>query len=304
MARGGLTLDDLRLVRAIGAAGTLTGAARRLRIDHSTAFRRLGAIEARIGAKLFERARDGYTPTPAGEAAVTAAHRILDDVAALEQRLAGEDLRPSGTVRLTTTDTLVELVTPVLATLRAEHPEITVDLVIANDFFTLTKRDADVALRPADVAPEALVGRRLAALATAPYAGPSYLAGHRGGLADHDWLGFEDSLGHLLSARWLSAHVPAERIVQRANSLVALREAARAGLGVAALPCYLGDPDPGLTRMAPPIAEMEVSLWLLVHPSLRRVARVRVVLDALAAALARQRPLVEGRGLPYHPVSF
>ena len=82
--------------------------------------------------------------------------------------------------------------------------------------------------------------------------------------------------------------------MQRANSLVALREAARAGLGVAALPCYLGDPDPGLRRVAPPIAEMEVSLWLLVHPSLRRVARVRVVLDAIAAALARKRPLVEG----------
>jgi molybdate transport repressor ModE-like protein len=298
MTRGGLSLDDLRLVRAIGAAGTLTGAARRLRIDHSTAFRRLGAIEDRIGAELFERARGGYTPTPAGEAAVTAGRRILDDVAALEQRLAGADLRPSGTVRLTTTDTLVELATPVLAALREEHPEITVDLVVANDFFTLTERDADIALRPAAVAPEALVGRRLAGLATAPYASPSYLAGRPAGLADHDWLGFGDSLGHLLSARWLSAHVPAERIAQRANSLVALREGARAGLGVAALPCYLGDPDPGLRRVAPPIPEIPVSLWLLVHPSLRRVARVRVVLDALAAALARQRPLVEGAAVP------
>ena len=295
MAQSGLSLDDLRLVRAIGAAGSLTGAARRLRIDHSTAFRRLGAIEARTGARLFERARGGYAPTPAGEAAMTTARRVLDDLAALEQRLAGEDLRPSGTVRLTTTDTLVELVTPILAALRDEHSEITVDLVVANSFFTLTTRDADVALRPAAAAPEELVGRRLAALATAPYAAPCYLAHRRGSLADHDWLGFDDSLGHLLSARWLSAHVPPERIVQRANSLVALREAARAGLGVTALPCYLGDTDPGLRRVAPPIAEMEVSLWLLVHPSLRRVARVRVVLDAIAASLARQRPLVEGR---------
>ena len=72
-------------------------------------------MEARLGAELFERARDGYAPTSAGEAAVAAAGRILDALTALEQRLAGEDLRPAGTVRFTTTDTLVELITPILA---------------------------------------------------------------------------------------------------------------------------------------------------------------------------------------------
>jgi molybdate transport repressor ModE-like protein len=78
--QGSFSLDDLRLVRAIGEAGTLTGAARRLEVDHSTAFRRLGAVERRLGAHLFERARDGYTPTPAGEAALAAATRILEDL--------------------------------------------------------------------------------------------------------------------------------------------------------------------------------------------------------------------------------
>ena len=90
----------------------------------------------------------------------------------LERRLAGEDLRPSGTVRVTTTDTLLDLIGPILARLRAEHPEITIELVVANSFFTLTKRDADIAIRPVAAAPENLVGRRLAALATAPYAAP------------------------------------------------------------------------------------------------------------------------------------
>ncbi|CAN7635479.1 LysR family transcriptional regulator [Bradyrhizobium sp. LjRoot220] len=288
--------DDLRLVRAISTAGTLTGAARALKVDHSTAFRRLCAIEARLDAKLFERARQGYTPTQAGEMAIAAGTRILAELVDLERRLAGEDLRPSGIVRLTTTDTLIDVIAPVLAALRTEHPGIIVELIAANTFFTLTRREADIALRPAIAAPEGLAGRRLATVSTAPYASAAYLA--RCGkkpLRDYDWLGFEDSLGHLRSARWVSANVPDERIVLRANSLLALRSAAAAGLGVAALPCYLADPAAELRRVTTPLPDMEGSLWLLTHPDLRKVARIRTVLDFMADALLRQRGLIEGK---------
>jgi DNA-binding transcriptional LysR family regulator len=294
--RDSLALDDLRLVRAIGEAGTLTGAARRLAVDHSTAFRRLGIIEKRLGAQLFKRARDGYAPTPAGEAALIAATRILNDLGDLERRLAGADLRPSGIVRVTTTDTLLELTGPIFAALHSAHPEIMIELVVANSFFTLTKRDADIAIRPMAAAPENLAGRRLAALATAPYAAPDYLERQprRTALAAHDWIGFEESLSHLRSARWLGANVADSRVVYRANSLLALRAAARAGMGVAALPCYLADPDSKLRRVHAPLADMEVSLWLLTHPDLRRVARIRTLLDFLARQLAKQRALIEG----------
>ncbi|MEH2513066.1 DNA-binding transcriptional LysR family regulator [Nitrobacteraceae bacterium AZCC 1564] len=202
--------NDLKLIQAIGTAGTLTGAARLLKVDHSTAFRRLSAIELRLGAKLFERARDGYTPTSAGEMVIATGARVFADLTDLERRLAGEDLRPSGLVRLTTTDTLVDMITPVLAALRTRHPDIVVELIVANTFFTLTKRDADIALRPAVAAPEQLIGRRLATVATAPYASSAYL--ERCGkktLSEYDWLGFEDSLSHLRSARWMSANLPA-----------------------------------------------------------------------------------------------
>ena len=287
--------DDLRLVRAIGAAGTLTGAARRLKVDHSTAFRRLCAIELRLGAKLFERARQGYTPTSAGETVIAAGERILAELVDLERRLAGEDLRPSGIVRLTTTDTLVDVIAPALAALRIEHPDIIVELIVANTFFTLTKREADIAVRPAVAAPEGLAGRRLATVATAPYASAAYLerSGRRP-LHEYDWLGFEDSLGHLRSARWMSANLSDERIVFRANSLMALRSAAEAGFGVAALPCYLADAAPELRRVATPLPDMEGSLWLLTHPDLRKVARIRTVLEFMADALSGQRGLIEG----------
>lgn len=293
-----LSLDDLRLVHAIGAAGSLTGAARRLGVDHSTAFRRLGAMEQRLGVRMFQRARDGYTPTPAGEAGMAAAARILDDLGELERRLSGADLRPSGTVRVTTTDTLLDFLAPAFSTLRARHPEITMEIVAANTFFTLTKRDADIAIRPTAAAPENLAGRRVAALATALYAAPGYLSSHpgRGSRGDHDWIGFEDSLRHLAAAKWLHAHVPAERVICRANSWLAIGAAARSGMGVAPLPCYLADPDPGLQRLQPPVADMASSLWLLTHPDLRRVARIRAVLDFMGEWLAERRALLEGRG--------
>jgi molybdate transport repressor ModE-like protein len=168
-------LEDLRLVHAIAAEGTLTGAARRLGVDHSTAFRRLGTLEKRLGARLFERARDGYAPTPAGEAAIVTATHFDRELSDLERRIAGEDLRPSGTVRITTTDTLLDLVSPMFATLRAEQPGIIIEVATGNEFFTLTRRDADVAIRPAASAPEGMVARRIAAVATAFYAAPGYL---------------------------------------------------------------------------------------------------------------------------------
>lgn len=289
------SIDDLQLITAIGANGALTAAARQLQLDHSTAFRRLGAIEQRLGARLFERARDGYTATVAGEWAIVAATHVLDELDDLERQLAGKDLRPSGTVRVTTTDTLVALFTPFVAALRTQYPEITIELTVSNTFFVLRKRDADIAVRPATTAPEHLVGRRLAALATAPYAAHDYLTRHpRTELFQHDWVGVDESLQHLASARWLAAHTEENRIVYRANSLWALQMAARAGMGVATLPCYLGDRDPSLLRVQPPLTELEVSLWLLTHPDLKRVARVRTVLDFVAGKLTQQRALIEG----------
>ena len=293
---GTLSLEDLRLIRCIGSAGTLTGAARLLKVDHSSAFRRLDAIERRLGARLFDRRRDGYAATSAGEVAIERAGRILSEVDELEQELAGEDLRPSGVVRVTTSDTLTDIVAPLFVRLAAENPAVTVELVVTNTFVTLTRREADIALRPAAAAPEGLIGRRLASVATAIYAAPEYLARHGGRtLKTHDWIGFDQSLAHLRSARWIAANIEGERIAFRANSLLALRSAVVAGLGVAALPCYFADKLSSLRRLAEPLPEMETSLWLLTHPGLRRVRRVRFVLDAIADHVAARRALIEGR---------
>lgn len=282
--------QDLRLVLAIGAEGTLTGAARTLGIDHSTAFRRLGALEARLGVRLFDRARDGYAPTPAGEAAIASAVRMDGELAELERRLAGEDLRPSGSVRITTTDTLVDVLAPVFAAFRDAFPDIVLEVVVTNAFLTLTRRDADVAIRPTRRPPDHLVGRRTVAIATAVYGAPG-----RGDPDRPAWIGADDSLAHLGSAQWMRANVPDGGVVLRSNTLMGMLAAARAGIGIAALPCFLADPDPGLRRVMPILPELETELWLLTHPDLKRVARIRALLDFAAERIAERRALFEGR---------
>ena len=286
-----LDLEDLRLLLALADAGSLAGAARAARVNHASAWRRLGGLEKRLGVRLFDRSRAGYQATAAGEEAIAAARRTLDGLAELERRLAGQDVRPAGPVRLTTTDTLLDLVVPALGALRRSHPGILVELVTDNAFFTLTRRDADIALRPAAAAPEGLVARRLATIATAVYA-------RRGTPADDpfalDWVAPDESLAHLAAARWIAARVPQARIVLRASTLTALRAAVRAGIGATALPCFMGDGDAELVRLLEPQPAMDSALWLLTHPDLRRVARIRVVLDALAGHFAGKRRLLEG----------
>jgi DNA-binding transcriptional LysR family regulator len=288
--------DDLRLVLAVARAGSLVGAARSLGISHPTVFRRVNRIEGRLGVRLFERARDGYALTAAGEELTTLAGRMDGEIAALERRLAGRDLRPAGSVRVTTTDTLLlGLLTPLFAAFRRRHPEITLEVAAANSFFNLSRREADVAIRPSRDPPDPLVGRKIADIATAVYRPRRSPELADDDLARRDWVIPDDSLSHLPIARWLADRRLEGRAVYRANSLVALLDAARNGLGLVVLPCYVGDREPAVARVGAPREELRSELWLLTHPDLRRVARIRAFLDAMAELLQPLRPLFEGR---------
>jgi len=291
--------DSLRYVRAIGRAGTLAGAARALGVNHTTVLRRLAAFEERIGVRLFERLPTGYVPTAAGEELIDAARHIDQMVIDLERKLAGQDLRLSGTLRITTTDTLMASVLPeVLAEFRAAHPGIIVEIAVSNAMLNLTKRDADVAIRPAADPPESLIGRRVAAIAYGVYASQFYLArspAPPGSWGSHPWVMPDDSLAATATARWFRAALPAVGAAARANSLLALRDLAAAGLGLVVLPRYLGDLSPGLVRIGEPAMKSSSALWVLTHEDLRRTARVRAFTEFTAEAFARRRHLLEGK---------
>jgi DNA-binding transcriptional LysR family regulator len=296
--------DDLRLVLAVFREGTLSGAARGLGVTHSTVFRRLGAIEEQMGVRLFERFRDGYSPTPAGETAAAAAARLEDEILTLERKLSGQDLRPSGTVRITTTDTLSALLMRHLTTMRASHPEIRLEIVISNAMANLTRREADVAVRPTPEPSQLLVGRRVADIAHAIYGSYAYLSGHNDkDLSAHDWIGLDDALAGTVIGRWMDENLRAAHTACRVDALPALRDAAEAGLGLAMLPCYVGDLASGLRRVTPKtLSEPRSALWLLTHDDLKRTARIRATLDFLAKALASDRALLEGKRTNSSPV--
>lgn len=280
--------EDLRVVLAIAETGSLSGAGRKLDLSHATVFRRLGDIERRLEVSLFERSRRGYAPTPAGEDLAATAGRIEIEVLGAERRVVGRDLRLSGTVRVTTTDTLlIGLLSSIFADFRRAHPEIVLEVAMSNQLFNLSKRDADIAVRPSAAPPEMLVGRRIGQITQAVY-------GHAGrhdsrntapDLASADWVGPDAHLGYAALETWMADAGVDARCHYRVDSMLGMYQAVRDGMGLAVLPCYLADADEALVRVNAPLPELATDLWLLTHPDLRRVARIRAFMDFVAEAV-------------------
>jgi DNA-binding transcriptional LysR family regulator len=292
-----LAWDDFRLVWAIAETGSLPSAAGRLGLNHSTVFRRLGQIEQAIGTPLFERHRTGYVATTAGEAMAALGTRLAADITAFTRRLAGQNVSPSGEVRITTSDALlVHLLTPLLASFRVAYPDIRLEIVISNPALNLSRRDADIAIRATEQPPPTLVGRRVAGIAWAAYGRaedvpqPEAVAD----IAGHRWVAPCDEMTGLKSIAYLRERVAAERIVYRVSSVLGLAEAVENGIGLAYLPCFVGDRCPTLRRLTSPIDALADDLWLLTHADLRHAVRIRVFLDMMALELGRLRPFIEG----------
>lgn len=288
--------DDLRIFLEIARTGSLNGAARALGVNHSTVFRRLNAFEDGLGVRLFERLPTGYALTLAGEEMQASAARVEREIDRLDRRITGQDLRLEGNLVVTTTDTIIEnFLTPHLAAFRRAHPGIVLELVIDNQNVNLSKRQADVAVRPTRNPPETLVGRRVASVAVAPYAAPKYMRGRSEDLDTLDWLSVDESLSHLAAAKWFRETYADASVVLRANSLFGLLHTCEAGMGAALLACFMADPRKGLRRIGPPITEAGTTLWLLTHEDLRHTGRVRAFMDFMATSLAGEIDLLEGR---------
>ncbi len=289
--------EDFRLVKAIADARALTGAARDLGINHSTVFRRLGALEEALGTRLFERSRGGYAPTAAGEEMIGLAGRMDQDIVDFERKIAGRDVKPAGELRVATNDTLlVHLLTPVFATFRAAFPDIRLDVAVGNPALNLARRDADVAIRATIEPDETLVGRRIARFGWARYAARTWIdAGRPLDGDDAPWVGFGDSLAHLTAGKWLNANIGARRLVYRVDTVLGMAEAVAAGIGLGLLPCFIGDRVPGLARISlQKTSDVGENLWLLTHADMRNSARVRAFMDHAGAELTKLKKLIEG----------
>lgn len=291
-----LNWDDLRIVLAVAENGTISGAAAALRISHPTLSRRLRQIEQRLGVRLFERTPSSCRPTDAGEEVRLLADRLREDIMALEGRIAGRDRRAQGPVRLTAPDAVSEYLLPgILARICREAPELTIGLVVSNQVLSLAQRTADIALRITDAPDPALRGQRVGTVAAAVYAEKSLAAdGPLEQPADRPWVGFDAALACTKLGAWVAAHVPESCIRFRANTLPGAIQAVRSGIGLGVLPCFVGSSVPDLVRMAAPIPALEQDLWLLVHPDIARVPRVRAARDALVRQLKTAAAMLAG----------
>jgi len=279
---------DLALVLALHRAGTLAAAGERLGVNASTVFRMLQRVERGLGQALFERGRRGYQ---AGELARTLAAQAEQVEAALEAARAAAQARPgeaAGTVRLTTTDTLLHgLLAPALAALHREQPRLQFELHTGNELASLSRRDADIALRATSKPPAHLIGRRVGPIRVALYAAKSSAIKHwdqvEAGAAA--WVAPDDGLPEHPSVRWRQKHFPTLQPAFRTGSVQSVAELVASGLGVGVLPLFLAEPRRELRRLTEPLDEAQTDLWLLTHPETRHLQRVHTVWSHLVQTL-------------------
>jgi DNA-binding transcriptional LysR family regulator len=293
--------DDLRIFLTLAREGTLTTAAKALGVSHPTVARRVAALEAQIGARLFDRLPDRFVPTSAGE-------ELLGDTEAMERAALSIDRRSaslsdtvSGVVRLSAGEEISALLARHLPDLRKRLSQIEFELSATHTALNLSRREADLLIREQVPDLADIVARKLGRVAYAIYAHPS-LAGIAPGarlppaaFKSVPWVGFDDDHTRMPGQRWLQERLDGGRPAIRCNNWLVVRETARAGGGFAVLPCYLGDADDGLQRIGGPIPEVFADQWLLVHRDLRALPRVRAVMDAVIDLFQRERALLAGK---------
>lgn len=285
-----LDWSDLQYILAVANNGSLAGAARALGVNHSTVQRRITSFEALQQVTVFDRKPDGYKLTIEGQQLLEAAKAVEQAVWGLERKISGKDLKLEGTIRLTTTDTLLHtIVGRPLALFHRKYPDILMDVSVTNSILSLTRRDADVAIRPAQSKPEPLVGDHVGDIQFAIYAAPAYLRTRPNPtLAGLDWLAPGDTLANSTPGRWLRRTVPKAKIVMKTDSLLALGCAAQRGLGAAMLPTYLGDELDGIKRVDVAYEKFTNGLWIVTHADLANAARIHTFMAFMSEALRRE----------------
>ncbi|WP_374562976.1 LysR family transcriptional regulator [Ideonella sp.] len=275
--------DDVRVFLAIARAGTLSAAARALGQSQPTMGRRLNALEASLGQALFQRTAEGFVLTDEGASVLADAERMEADALSFSRQLEGAGSRLEGMLRVSASDWFgLHAIAPVCAELATLHPRITVELLTDARLFSLARREADLAVRIVPFDEPDVIQRRLMHVSYALYASTSGppLADQEQRLVTMD-VGFSE----MPDAIWLRSHYPRGRVAFRSNSRHVQAVACAAGVGVAVLPCLLGDSHPGLRRVdldSPPPGR---DVWLGYHRDLRRLPRLRALTELLIERL-------------------
>jgi DNA-binding transcriptional LysR family regulator len=285
--------NDLRYVLAVSRGRTLTAAARLLGVDDTTVARRLTAMQETFRVRLYQRLADGTLQlTTSGERAALHAERIEREIGLLAGGLAGADDMVAGTVRVTSVPIIINhVLVPALQILQKRHPQLQLELIADARDLSLTRREADLALRLArpKTGGTRVTARRIGTLRYEVYGPAACSAAEAKTLP---WITYDEAMAHLPQARWIAAAVAGNdgKIASvRMNDAEAVLEAVIAGLGRSLLPCVVADGDSRLRRLGakgrPPALNRE--LWLLAHSELKTLGRIEAVLDWIEQTIPR-----------------
>lgn len=279
--------DDMRFVLAVVEAGSVSGAARRLGVNHATVLRRVSAFEARHGTEIFKRTAQGYTVRPDRLRVIEAAREVSHAVTSVERLMSGMDAPLTGDVRITSTDSICQVLLPeILTGFRKTAKGLRISLVCANSHLNLARLEAQVTVRPTQQLGEGLVGDVAAPMGFAVYAAE----GGRDG-----WLGLGGALAQSRPAEWLAGVANPGDWLAMADSFMVLREMAVRGFGRAILPCFVAADDPRLLRVSELPADYSVPIWVACHEDLTGVPRLDAVRRYLTEALNDRHDLLAGR---------
>lgn len=275
-----LDAADLETVLAMVRTGTLAAAGERLQVDASTVFRALQRIERALGRSLFERTRAGYVATELALALAESAEQVEAALEAARAAAHAQSDQVCGSVRVTTTDTIAHgLVAPALKALRAAHPLLSFDLHTGSELASLTRRDADIAVRATKKPPQHLVGKHVGPIRVALY------AAKKGPIKRYDdvldgratWVAPDDGLPEHPTVLWRRRQFPKVVPAFRVSSVLTVMELVALGLGVGAVPVFLAQGRSDLVQLTDVIDECQTELWLLTHPEARHLRRVATV---------------------------
>ena len=284
--------DDARVFLAVCRESTLRGAARVLGVDQATVGRRINALEKSLSATLFLRTSEGYALTAVGEAALLSVEKMERSALDLQRQIQGLDDRLTGTVRVSTTDSLaIDYLIPSIAQLHAKHPDVRVQLDASTQLLSLAKREADIAVRNQRPDNPDLIARRIARWPVGLFAAQAYIDRHDipepGSLFEgHDLVVYQPYLQSQKDMTLVSEPLGRGRIVSTLSSSLLVRRSIAAGIGIGELPLPSAAME-GLVRLWPErIRPVPYDVWLVTHADLRHTARVRVVIDEIVAAFA------------------
>lgn len=288
--------DDHRYFLAIARERSLTAAGRALGVSQPTVSRRLDALESKLNVRLFDRTRQGYELTATGMDLFETVQQVEEQLGEVGRRIYGKDQDLTGGLRVTCTEIFLNgYLSPFLWRFLGQHPGIEFSVICTDSQLSLGRREADLAIRFTRRPVETLAGRRLASVAFGIYAS-SGTAGQRFTSANRvewDWIGVHDDMHNRIL---FASAFPEGRFKHRVDSVAAMQSMARSGLGVTVLPCYIADRDEGLRRLEPDVlTDSGLELWLLHHPDIRRVYRVRLFAEFISDLIRADLDLFEGR---------